>query len=1046
MGHTSEHEEPPANAGGGSLGGTLRLGMAATVTASGADGFIRAEPPHSLPLQPLTVSFQAQHLVDTVHWLCEQLQVHRGMIAPLDRRLQTFDESLRKSIAEVEERSEERCGVLERMLSSGQGPMTLISPITEDGGASSGRDLAATWTPSTGARPGSTNGRQLEVDVSNCQLQCKKLEQFIKHQEQQQLSRDTAQDEITKMEFARLSREIDSCLRAKDLDTMRSALLAKVERLELEMKDELNHITLQVKGVLHGQIDEIKTSMERITGSTDEQIRLINVEMDCNSKSDTARQEKSLKSFSHMSDQLDFLAQSMGIELPHIADSGGADAANMSNPASPLSGYGLSPLMSGAGPRGAGGLALERLERRLERLAQELGVVLDSEAGDNAAGEGGDGAVTEPGLPGLPSPGRVGKPQPLPLRVEKLEVQHEQLTAALTQNLGLVLPSSGGVSMDGMPMSANMGSGEGSGILWSPPVTHSSAAVLTAEPKVEQANAEGGRPASQALRLDAIENALRSLAVTLGVSIEAEGGWSSAEAGAGARAAVTTQSGRPVLKELEVANAKFSEVALALGLSPEDLESAALSGKAGRYAGRVILRDEHEAVSPRMAGMVASQEDKLTLVMGHVQGVADRLGQVEHVVGVGPGTGGSEVASSLAAAGASGSKAGRGKNGKDGKESRDGKDTTGSGDGGVGDDLEARVAKLEERIERVGGGGGRGFRKGENAGQETSQATDISGDLVSMAAGVRALKQAEEELSRRIDQLEAGRAALASAGAGGAASSAAPGAGAAASDVSEVLKRAEAAATAAESSARAAARLRMELEEIVRAVEVPSMGFGGTGADDMEMFQEEVGSQAGESDAEGGDGQGAPQYAERQMEMETRLQQLEDQLDGASILQPESEIIKSMKAVCKDTRRCLQRCELIFQLPEIKLFVKRFRKSLEVNAILHERWLGPDAVRKKSEEAQEKSEPPAASSESTKGLTKHADISRSAPDLARKGKAEAPGLKKGDSKKKPFRTVVDWCRPHTPLKLDPQFKGHGLGGSMLSPKPDASPRLPPIGR
>merc|ERR1712110_43156 len=89
--------------------------------------------------------------------------------------------------------------------------------------------------------------------------------------------------------------------------------------------------------------------------------------------------------------------------------------------------------------------------------------------------------------------------------------------------------------------------------------------------------------------------------------------------------------------------------------------------------------------------------------------------------------------------------------------------------------------------------------------------------------------------------------------------------------------------------------------------------------------------------------QATAEYVERQLEMESRLQQLEDQLDGANVVQPESEIVQSMKGVIRDVKRCLQRSELLFQLPEVKLFVKRFRRSLEMNAVLHERWLGPDA-------------------------------------------------------------------------------------------------------
>merc|ERR1712107_358983 len=133
--------------------------------------------------------------------------------------------------------------------------------------------------------------------------------------------------------------------------------------------------------------------------------------------------------------------------------------------------------------------------------------------------------------------------------------------------------------------------------------------------------------------------------------------------------------------------------------------------------------------------------------------------------------------------------------------------------------------------------------------------------------------------------------------------------------------------------------------------------------------------------------------------------------------------------------------ELLFQLPEVKLFVKRFRRSLEMNAVLHERWLGPEGMKKPPTADENESRPDTAMTEG-KGLGQ----SRSTPELrAKASKAPgAPGKKneKGDGKKKPFRTVVDWCRPHTPLKLDPQSRG------ALPTSGDAaqatSPTLPPI--
>jgi len=238
-----------------------------------------------------------------------------------------------------------------------------------------------------------------------------------------------------------------------------------------------------------------------------------------------------------------------------------------------------------------------------------------------------------------------------------------------------------------------------------------------------------------------------------------------------------------------------------------------------------------------------------------------------------------------------------------------------------------------------------------------------------------------------------------------------------------------------------------ELEDILRAVEVPMSAMAAAGADGGSLLADVMHDDADKDDDKDEEtrkqeAQATAEYVERQLEVESRLQQLEDQLDGANAMQPESEIVQSMKGVIRDVKRCLQRSELLFQLPEVKLFIKRFRRSLEMNAVLHERWLGPEGMKKPPTADENESRPDTAIADS-KGLVQ----SRSTPEIRSKASKApgAPGKKneKGDGKKKPFRTVVDWCRPHTPLKLDPQYRGAPPTSGDAAPA--ASPKtLPPI--
>jgi len=221
-------------------------------------------------------------------------------------------------------------------------------------------------------------------------------------------------------------------------------------------------------------------------------------------------------------------------------------------------------------------------------------------------------------------------------------------------------------------------------------------------------------------------------------------------------------------------------------------------------------------------------------------------------------------------------------------------------------------------------------------------------------------------------------------------------------------------------------------------VEVPGgngMGMGGLmpGVDSLggDSYSPRCGEALSDQD-QGAEAEAANEYVQKHMALENRLQNLEEALDQATHQSVESEVFNGLKAVMKDVRQCLQRCELLYQLPEIRVMVKRFERSLQVNAILHERWLGPGAGRAQPGNSAVDAlleRPSSHTSDGGEGMQRNSEHARSAPDLkvakAREGRSGL-GAKRSsrNGEKKPFRTVVDWCRPHTPLKVDPVLK-HG---------------------
>ena len=144
-------------------------------------------------------------------------------------------------------------------------------------------------------------------------------------------------------------------------------------------------------------------------------------------------------------------------------------------------------------------------------------------------------------------------------------------------------------------------------------------------------------------------------------------------------------------------------------------------------------------------------------------------------------------------------------------------------------------------------------------------------------------------------------------------------------------------------------------------------------------------------------------------DMDEKLAYLRDQVQAMAPEQAEL-----LSGIVKDVKYCLKRCELLFQLPEIKGYIKRFQASLHVNAVLQDRWLGPGARTRGvfDDDELEGQKPRPAQTNSMADLS----LSNLSTDpITRVRRSEPPN-------KRPFRTVTDWARPHTPLTVDPVLK------------------------
>jgi len=183
------------------------------------------------------------------------------------------------------------------------------------------------------------------------------------------------------------------------------------------------------------------------------------------------------------------------------------------------------------------------------------------------------------------------------------------------------------------------------------------------------------------------------------------------------------------------------------------------------------------------------------------------------------------------------------------------------------------------------------------------------------------------------------------------------------------------------------------------------------------------------------------EYVRKQTEQ--RMGELEEALEQACDQSAQREVFAGLRAVMQDVRRCMQRCELLYQLPDIRNMIKNFEHSLQVNAILQQRWLGPGAGRAGAPHgsaAEQMLQSPGSASKqrrsrdgskgTVRGMDANLEMARSMPefpkDASRRQRSPSGKRVSGGGQKKPFRTVVDWVRPHTPLQVDPVPRG-GFG-------------------
>jgi len=295
------------------------------------------QPPHQVPLGIPLVTLEAKELVETVTWLCQKVQSQHVAVNQLEALIQNLKEESQQRAAVAQQQDKwhnDQIDLLQQTMRQCSGNLIVAGdgqPLGNTLPRGDNDEVSRVTSPVHGITPAHGDlgraVRALELEMATCQHAQKKLDQHVRHQENQQQRRDDTQDELLKLELQRISRDVEMCLKERDLEPVRSLLVSKVGQLETELKDEIQRISHNLRESLHAQIADVQSGIERIAGSTEQQVRLLDQKVSENGDADAARHSALSEAISgctrdcqDLRNQVQYVAETSGIPVEELEE------------------------------------------------------------------------------------------------------------------------------------------------------------------------------------------------------------------------------------------------------------------------------------------------------------------------------------------------------------------------------------------------------------------------------------------------------------------------------------------------------------------------------------------------------------------------------------------------------------------------------------------------------------------------------------------------------------------------------------------------------
>jgi len=247
-------------------------------------------------------------------------------------------------------------------------------------------------------------------DLEKLHKALKHIEDRFESQTRLQEQKDISQDEMLEMQFDSVRRDLSICIKNSDLEDQKSVLLAKIQTIEIELKDSMRSMGNSLREEISRDARKLQDQLEKVSKAVLEQVKMVDERLKENAEADGLFEDLVRERLARVEAELGLNDEGgTGESSPDSASAGGTGGGGGGGPGN---------RRAGSAPQ----QAIQNLEGRIDNLVARLDLVqreLDEQKRQSAQ------ELAEDAEAGIPS-GREAKKK-LEHRVATLEDKVEEV-------------------------------------------------------------------------------------------------------------------------------------------------------------------------------------------------------------------------------------------------------------------------------------------------------------------------------------------------------------------------------------------------------------------------------------------------------------------------------------------------------------------------------------------------------------------------------------------------------------------------------------------